>query len=62
MSLGEKLYLAVVVSTFASFIVLMGTLSWLDGREDKVRRKQTRDKALDNRQVGSVAEQAGAHR
>ena len=62
MSLGEKLYLAVVMAMFVSFAVLMVTLCWLDAREDKMRRKQIRTEALDNRQAGGFAKQACAHR
>ncbi len=62
MSLGEKLYLTVVMTMFVSFAILMATLCWLDAREDKIRRKQARTEALDNRQAGGFAKQAGAHR
>ena len=62
MSLGEKLYLAVVMTMFVSFAVLMLTLCWLDAREGKVRRKQVRTEALDNRSSGNFMNQAGAHR
>ncbi|MDB5397592.1 MAG: hypothetical protein JWM91_5098 [Rhodospirillales bacterium] len=37
MSLGEKIYLALVVVMFVSFGIVMGTLSWLDARNDKIR-------------------------
>jgi uncharacterized membrane protein YcaP (DUF421 family) len=46
MSLGEKLYLVMIVSLFISFIMLVATLSWLDAKEEKVRRWQDRKAVL----------------
>ena len=40
MSPMEKLYLAMVLFLFASFIVLMGVLSWLDLKDDRIRRRR----------------------
>jgi len=39
MSLGEKLYLVMLGVLFVSFIVLFGTLCWLDARDEKMKRK-----------------------
>lgn len=47
MSFGEKIYLAGVLFAFGSFMVLMGTLSWLDARDDRIqRRREEANKAL----------------
>ena len=35
MSLPEKIYLAMVLTAFTSFAILLATLAWLDGRQDK---------------------------
>jgi hypothetical protein len=40
MSLGEKLYLAGILFLFASFMVLMGTLCWLDARDERIKRRR----------------------
>lgn len=47
MSLGEKLYLAMVVSLFLSFIVLMGTLCWLDGKNARTERRRAQAKPVE---------------
>ena len=40
MSLGEKLYLAGILFLFASFMVVVGTLSWLDARDERINRRR----------------------
>ena len=40
MSFGEKIYLAGVLFAFGSFMVLMGALSWLDAKEDRIKRRR----------------------
>ena len=53
MSFGEKIYLVGVLFTFGSFIVMMGTLSWLDARDERIKRR--REKA---KQAASVKHEA----
>jgi hypothetical protein len=63
MSFGEKIYLAMVVFMFGSFMVLLGTLSWLDAKEERVKRWRDRKNALAAKRAnaGTHAEQpAGA--
>lgn len=42
MSLAEKIYLAMIVFMFVAFMVLMATLCWLDGKEDRIQRRRER--------------------
>jgi hypothetical protein len=51
-SLGEKLYLAMVVSLFMSFIVLMGTLCWLDGKDARIERRRAHAKSATAKNLG----------
>lgn len=44
MSFGEKVYLAGVVFAFGSFMVLMATLTWLDGRDERILRSREKAK------------------
>ena len=44
MSFGEKVYLAGVLFAFGSFIVLMGTLSWLDAQDQRIKRRREKAK------------------
>ena len=59
MSLGEKLYLVLIVSTFVSFGVLLGTLSWLDSKEEKVARWNDRKKTLAVQRSKNVSQARG---
>ncbi len=36
MSIGEMLYLGMVIAMFLGFLVLIATLSWLDVKESRV--------------------------
>lgn len=45
MSIGEEVYLGLVLSLFVLFGVLLATLSWLDLRVDKVKKPQTAPKS-----------------
>jgi len=44
MSFGEKVYLAGVLFAFGSFIVMMGTLSWLDARDERIKSRREKAK------------------
>ena len=44
MSFGEKIYLAGVLFAFGSFIVMMATLSWLDARDERIKRRREKAK------------------
>lgn len=46
MSFGEKIYLAMVISMFVSFIVLFGALCWLDAKDERVKRSRDRKDTL----------------
>jgi hypothetical protein len=61
MSIGEKLYLVLVVSMFTSFVVLTAILSWLDSRQDKARR-HTRSVSMTVKKPGVLPLHATAHR
>jgi hypothetical protein len=43
-SIEEKIYLAGVLVVFATFIVIMGPLAWLDGRDERIKRRRERAK------------------
>lgn len=63
MSIGEKIYLAVVVLMFVSFMVLMVTLCALDARDEKLKRWRDRKSSLEaerTKTVSHVAAPAGA--
>ena len=55
MSLGEKIYLAGVLFIFASFMVLMGTLCWLDAKNERIKRRRESANRHSNNQVASTA-------
>jgi hypothetical protein len=61
MSLGEKIYLAMVVFMFASFLIVMGTLSWLDARADRIQRRHEAKGAPAVRRNLKALEHAGVH-
>ena len=61
MSFGEKIYLAMVVFMFASFLIVLGTLSWLDAREDNIRRRHEAKEAPAVRRNLEALEHAGVH-
>ncbi len=42
MSFGEKIYLAGVLFAFGSFMVLMLTLTWLDGKDQRIARRRAK--------------------
>jgi hypothetical protein len=44
MSFGEEIYLAGVLFAFGSFMVLMLTLTWLDGKEQRIQRRREKAK------------------
>ena len=44
MSFGEKIYLTGILFVFASFIVMVGTLSWLDARDERIKRRREKAK------------------
>jgi hypothetical protein len=46
MSLAEKMYLSMVLFVFLSFMVLMATMCWLDGKDDRIGRRRLRTKAI----------------
>jgi hypothetical protein len=46
MSLAEKLYLAMILFLFGSFMVLMMTMAWLDAKDDRIRRRRARAAAV----------------
>jgi hypothetical protein len=58
MSFGEKLYLVMIVLTFSSFIVLFATLSWLDAKDEKIKRRQDRKAAFVTQRPQATAQAA----
>jgi hypothetical protein len=40
MSLAEKIYLSMVLFLFFGFMALMGTISWLDGKDARIQRRR----------------------
>ena len=63
MSFGEKIYLAGVLFAFGSFMVLMGTLSWLDARDERIkRRREKANKALPGKEEAFVTGAAVHHK
>jgi len=61
MSFGENIYLAGVLFLFASFIVMLGTLSWLDAKDARLQRR--REKAREaSAKPGAFVSGAPAHR
>lgn len=62
MSFGEKLYLAGVLFAFGSFIVLMGTLCWLDARDDRIKPRRERAKQASSSRPGTFIGAAAVHR
>ena len=60
MSIEEKIYLAGVLVVFATFILIMGPLSWLDGRDERIKRRRektmqrTRDQVDTSHKLQSV--------
>ncbi len=51
MSIGEKLYLVMAVSMFASFGILLAILSWLDSKDDRISRARARQQTKLNEQT-----------
>ncbi len=60
MSFGEKVYLAGVLFAFASFMVLMGTLSWLDARDTRIQRRREKI-SQESKKPGAFVTGAAAH-
>jgi hypothetical protein len=58
MSFGEKLYLVVIVSLFIAFIVLFGTLCWLDAKDERIKRRQARKAAFVTQRAPATARAA----
>lgn len=54
MSFGEKIYLAVVVSMFVSFAIMMVTLCALDARDEKLKRWRERKNSLEAQRTKAV--------
>ena len=52
MSIGEEVYLGLVLSLFLLFGVLLATLSWLDLRVDKAKQPQPAPKSTRSIGVG----------
>jgi high-affinity Fe2+/Pb2+ permease len=60
MSLGEKLYLTMILVLFLSFGLLMASLCWLDAIEDKAQRRRER-RAAERPRAGSHGNAAVYH-
>jgi len=60
MSIEEKIYLAGVLVVFATFMLILGPLSWLDGRDERIKRRQekaskrSRDQAVSSEELRSI--------
>ena len=61
MSLGEKIYLAMVVSMFVMFMVLLATLSWLDAKDARLERRRQRALQTEHKPGTFIAGGATAH-
>lgn len=46
MTLGENLYLVMIVVLFSSFMVLLATLSWLDAKDEEIKRRRAHKAAF----------------
>ena len=61
MKIEEKIYLAGVLVVFATFMIMMGSLSWLDGRDERIKRrremmeKRSRDQVVSSAALRSAA-------
>jgi len=62
MLFGEKLYLAGTLFVFASFIALIGTLSWLDAKDERIRRRRERVKQSSSAKQEAFVTGAAARR
>jgi len=61
MSLGEKLYLAGILFLFASFMVVVGTLSWLDARDERIKRRREKANQIPSPKPEAFITGAAAH-
>jgi len=61
MSLGEQLFLGMVVAVFVGYGILLATLCWLDGRYDKQPRAADRVGNEHGADIGHSAALAGRH-
>jgi len=56
MSIEEKIYLAGVLVVFATFMIMMGSLTWLDGKDERIkRRRENMEKRSRDQVVSSAA-------
>ncbi len=60
MSLGEKVYLATILFMFVGFMVLMAVLSWLDAKDEWIRKARASQAAA--KKGGAISGSAPAHR
>jgi hypothetical protein len=60
MPLLDKLALAGIVFVFVSFGLLMATVCWLDGKDERLRRRQERN-ALPAKTVAAMHPSAAVH-
>jgi hypothetical protein len=62
MSFGEKIYLVGILFVFASFIAMMGTLSWLDVRDERIKRRREGARQASPVKHEALATGAAVHR
>ena len=62
MSFGEKIYLTMVVFMFAMFIVLLGTLNWLDAKDARLQRRREKARQTTHKPGAFIAGSATMHR
>jgi hypothetical protein len=54
-SVDEKIYLAGVLVVFATFMLILGPLSWLDGRDERIKRRREKTAQRSKDQANSAA-------